>query len=540
MDKVLLSFKRNGLDLDAEQQEQVKKLKTELSEICINFSKNMNEEVTTLKFSRDELVGLPDDFIESHEKDEETGKYIFTLKYPDLFPVIDKCKVAETRRQMEFANSSKLMEENVPLFERAIELRQQIAELMGYENHAAFKLEVKMAKEASAVMELENGLVEQLQGPADKELQKMLELKEKECKENGSEFDGKINAWDMRYYHHQLLETEFQVDDEEIRQYFPVDVVTGSLLEIYQELLGLKFTQVAKPHVWHEDVQLYKVEEANDGAFVGHFYLDLHPRDGKYTHAACFPLHPGYQLPGGERQFPCAAMVCNFTKPTEDKPSLLTHNEVVTYFHEFGHVMHGICTKAKFARFAGTAVERDFVEAPSQMLENWCWEPEILARLSGHYQDKSNKLPKELCDKMVAAKNVDVALLTLRQCFFGIFDMTVHTNPNEVESSEKLWGELRTKITKIQHTEGTNPVAAFGHVMGGYDAGYYGYIYSEVFSADMFMKFKESGVMDPETGALYRNTILATGGSRDSMDALVDFLGREPQNDAFLKVKGLA
>jgi Zn-dependent oligopeptidase len=376
-----------------------------------------------------------------------------------------------------------------------------------------------------------------------------LDLKKKERTSFDLPFDGKLNSWDFRYYNRLLLESEYQVNDEEIKEYFSLTTVTQGMLDLYQTVLDLKFTEIPEPPVWHADVKLFEVRDRSSQDLVGYFYLDLFPRDGKYTHAACFGLQPGFEREDGTRQYPAAAMVANFTKPTADKPSLLKHNEVVTFYHELGHVMHQLCSQTRWSRFHGTKVERDFVEAPSQMLENWCWEADILRNLSAHYQRKDaqgrpEKIPVELCDRIVTAKNVNAGLMNLRQIFFASFDMTVHTLPASQQGkvdTTALYDRLRKEIALIPGPEGAFPAATFGHIMGGYDAGYYGYLWSQVFSADMyFTRFKTEGIDNVKTGKDYRLCILKPGGSQDGDDMLKAFLHREPNADAFLKSIGLS
>jgi thimet oligopeptidase len=321
-------------------------------------------------------------------------------------------------------------------------------------------------------------------------------------------------------------------------RYFPIEVVTEGLLQIYQEILGLKFTLLPDAQVWHADVLMYEVCNAGEsGALVGYFYMDMYPREGKYGHAACFGLQPACKLADG-RQLPIAAMVCNFTKPEEGRPSLLLHGEVETFFHEFGHVMHQLCSTADTVHFAGTAVERDFVEAPSQMLENWCWEAEALNRLSGHVDDNSKKLPADLTATLLASRLANAGINNKRQLLLGSFDQYIHTQ-STVDTAAEL-ARITKEITGLDMTPDTNMSASFGHLAGGYDAQYYGYMWSEVYCMDMFnSRFKQEGIFNAKTGMDYRNLVLAPGGSKDAIDLLRDFLGREPNSEAFLRSKGL-
>jgi len=413
---------------------------------------------------------------------------------------------------------------------------------MGYKDHAAFVLEDRMAKSPAAVKAFLEDLNTKLEPLSAQEMKYLLQLKEEECKAKDKTFDGVINGWDLRYYLRIAEERKYKVNHLEIAEYFPLDVVTKGLFDIYQELLGLEFKQIDNPHVWHPEVTMYRVDDRATGKPVGQFYLDLFPRPGTYTHAACFGLLSGIgpiaDEKGSKRNLAAAAMVANFSRPVSDKPSLLKHNEVITYFHEFGHVMHQLCSAVTLPRFAGTQVEKDFVEAPSQMLENWCWQPEALLRMSGHYLDKKKQLPEALVEPLSRSRNANVGILTKRQILYGMFDQALHTRDSADLAS--LFAELSAKVFPVPNTPGTNFGASFGHLAGGYDAAYYGYLWSEVYSVDMFeSRFSKEGIFSPKVGSDYRYHILSKGGSEDAMDLLKKFLGREPSMEPFLKNKGL-
>jgi len=537
VEKSVIEGRRNGLHLPEDKRLEIKDIKKRISDLGVDFNKNLNEDTTFLLFDKSELEGVPEDLVNSFEKDE-SGKLKVTMKYPHFFPVTRKCKNPKTRFEMEKTYQSRCMAENTAIIEEIVELRRRQAELLGYENHATFIQEVRMAKNPTTVHKFLGDLSSKLKHLWEEEQKVMLDMKKAEAAELGFEFSGKLDFWDFRYYMAMVEEKQYAVDQQKLKEYFPMEVVTMGLMDIYQKILGLKFTKVEGGEVWHEDVEMWRVDDAATAENIGYFYLDLYPRDGKYGHACMMQLQPGCLDGQGKRQKSVVAMLTNFSKPTKEKPSLLDHKEVETYFHEFGHVMHGICSKTNTSKFFGTHVERDFVEAPSQMLENWVWEEESLRLMSGHYKDGS-ALPKEMLDKLVASKNANAGGFNLRQVFLATFDQRLHSSKTKVDTAQ-LIKDTYKEIVGIDTIPGTNFAAIFGHLVG-YDAQYYGYLWSEVYSQDMFdTRFAKEGVMNPKAGLDYRNQILKPGGSIDGVDLLKNFLGREPNQEAFLRSKGLS
>jgi metallopeptidase MepB len=512
------SYIRNGLNLPAgPKRDRFKEIKQRLSAISIEFQKNLNEEQGGIWFSKAELDGVPEDVVDglkAGEGDNE-GKLWLTFKYPDLFPTLKYATNAATRKRVFVENENKC-NDNVPLFREAILLRDEAARLLGYSNHAEFRIEDKMAKTPKTVDDFLGDLRTRLAPGGETEIKKLLELKQEDLKTRSlGDDNSKYFLWDHRYYDRLMLERDFQLDQQIIAEYFPLQTTIQGMLKIFEELFGLAFVEITGDDrtaladggkgsdiVWHEDVQVFSVwdDEGEGAGFVGYLYLDLFPRDGKYGHAANFNLQPGYIDENGKRRYPATALVCNFSKPTPKKPSLLKHDEVVTLFHELGHGIHDLVSKTTYSRFHGTNTVRDFVEAPSQMLENWCWTPSQLRSLSHHYSHLSpeyeaaykaasgadkkpaEQIPNSLIANLISTKHVNDALFNLRQLHFGMFDMAVH-EPKSHEDIEKLditstYNRLRHDISQLDGPEALsgdwtwgNGQATFGHLIGGYDAG---------------------------------------------------------------------
>ncbi|KAI1379488.1 Metalloprotease [Hypoxylon crocopeplum] len=566
LEKERKGYIRNGLGLPkGPQRDRFKEIKKRLSQIAIEFQKNLNEENGGLWFTREELDGVPGDVLDGLEKgtEENEGKLKLSFKYPDLFPTLKFAKNPETRKKVFIANENKT-NQNTPLFKETILLRDEAARLLGYPNHATFRIEEKMAKEPATVNTFLSDLRTRLASGGRKEKDHLLELKIKDEESRGLKPDGNYYLWDHRYYDRMMVEQEYSIDEVKIAEYFPLQSTVRGMLHIFEELFGLVFVELdaeerkrlsptgkGEDIAWHEDVIIFSVwDDSSEGdGFAGYLYLDLHPRQGKYGHAANFNLQPGFLRKDGTRRYPATALVCNFSKPTEKKPSLLKHDEVVTLFHELGHGIHDLAGRCTYSRFHGTSTVRDFVEAPSQMLENWCWSPSELKTLSKHYET-GEKIPDDLIEKQISTKHVNDALFNLRQLHFGIFDMTVHS-PATHEELEKLdpgalYNSLRAEIAGLKGPEALgepstwgNGQATFGHLMGGYDAGYYGYLSSEVYSTDMFYSVFKKDPMNGKEGRRYRHTVLERGGSQDEMTTLEQFLGRKPSSDAFYADLGL-
>lgn len=548
LNKTVTAFKRNGLALPAETRESIKKLKVELSNLSVQFAKNLNEEKGFIAFTKEELDGVPEDVIGQYEPIEEDGqaKLKVTFKYPDILPLLKHAHKGETRKKAYIAYNNRCSQ-NGPILEKIIKVRYELGQLLGYDTYSDFVLEERMAKTKETVLNFLADLRTKLTPVAEKELDALKKLKNDHLISQGLEPEDKLYAWDSAYYNDLLLEKEYNVDHLKIAEYFPLEPTVNKMLGFYETILDIKFVKVEKPAngaTWHEDVQMFAVyKNINHGSprseFMGWLYFDLHPREGKYGHAANFGLGPGYLNQNGTRHTPVTALVCNFTKPTPKKPSLLKHDEVTTFFHELGHGIHNILAQTKYARFHGTRVERDFVETPSQMLEYWTWSKNEIKALSSHYET-GEPIDNQLVDQLVKTKHVNTGIFNLRQLFFGIFDMKVHTikEKSDLDNLDlfKKWNDLREEITLISSDNNpTKGYSSFGHIAGGYESGYYGYLFSLVYAADIYYTLFKEDPMNVESGIRYRDLILTRGGSRDSIDNLEELLGRKPTSDAFLQ-----
>ena len=532
LQRTLLDFKRNGLALPEKELGEFKDLKKKLVANELKFEKNIRDFKDQIEITKEQLEGLPEDFIGKMKK-TDSGKYIVTLDYPDYYPFMDNAKSEEARKEIEFKFSNRCASDNISIMEEALAQRQKLAEMLGYKNHSGYILEDRMAKDPTTVTAFLDSLRLKLVPKAEAELKSRLELKAKETK---TPVDPEMRAWNWKYWNNQFRKLNLDIDPDKVKEYFPTEIVIPGMLGIFGEVFGVKFEKAELP-VWHKDVTSFKVLD-DKGGLIGYFYMDLFPRDGKYKHMACFGLVKGRLMPDGSYRKPSAAIVGNFPKPSKDIPSLMPHNDVETLFHEFGHVLHNLFTTAKYSSFSGTDVSRDFVETPSTLLENWAWNPEVLKRVSGHYKNPTEKIPDALIKKLIDAKNFDSGMAQIRQLFFSKLDIAFHTT--ELKNTTETYKKMMKEIMFIPLTEGVAPQANFGHLMGGYDSGYYGYLWSRGISSDIFSEFEKNGVFNPAIGKKYRDLILAVGRTPDPNVQIEQFLGRKFNEDAFIKKLGLS
>jgi Zn-dependent oligopeptidase len=536
--ETLRDYRRAGLDLPKNQRDEVEKLRKQLTALETDFQNNVTKATQPLKFTKAELEGVPEDFLS--QQGIRTGADEYTLKANITFHYImveDNAKWEATRKKMLVAQCNLAREENIPLLQKILVLRDEVAHQLGYASYADYATETRMVKNAATAITFLENLKTGLQPKFDAELEEFRQLKIKET----GDANAKIFVWDWRYFANELKKTKYNVDAEQLRVYFPMNRVLDGLFTIYQRIFGLKFERVEAPYKWVGDLQLYTVSDARTGEPLGLFYLDLFPREGKYNHFAQFGIIEGKLLPDGKYQRPVCALVCNFPPPQPDKPSLMSHDEVETIFHEFGHAMHTILTRAKYARFSGTSVPQDFVEAPSQMLENWPWDKTVLDSFAADYRDPKKKIPQDILNQLKASRLATMGMYYRRQLSFALMDLALHTQIHATNADDVV--PLSNKVlsdVSLPVPPDTAFVAYFGHITE-YGAGYYGYAWADAIAADMATVFENSpdGYFDKKAGMRMRNEIYAVGDSRDINVSIEKFLGRPRSLEPFLKKIGV-
>jgi oligopeptidase A len=526
----LRDFRRAGHELSAEDRAELERLRTRLVEVEVAFQRNVNEYRDGIDVTREQLAGLPDSYIERLSAGETPGTFRVSLDYPELNPFLDQARDRDLRRELFNKNWNRAVDENRPLLDEALDLRRRIAALLGEPTWAHHSMELKMARKPERVRAFYEELLPSLGGTVRRELDQLEGLL------SADGHDAPITAWDWRYYDDALRRTEYGVDQDRISEYFPLDPTMEGMFAITGEVFGRAYRVVPATNAWHESVRLYEVRDAASGRLVAHFYADLFPREGKFGHAAAFPLVVGHRGADGEYVTPVSAIVANFTPPSAERPSLLRHSEVETLFHEFGHILHMSLTRAEFARFSGAETEWDFVEAPSQIMQHWTWDPSVLGRFARHYAT-GEPMPADLMEQLSRARFVNVGLKTAMQAFYGQVDLALHAEP--VAPDMDIAMRRTFEVTGLPYPEGTFFLSGFAHLLGGYDAGYYGYLWANVIGDDMFSRFSSEGVLSPSVGAEYRREILEPNGSRDADELVRAFLGREPSNAEFLRLRGM-
>jgi thimet oligopeptidase len=530
VESYVLAGIRAGVSLPPAQRDHVTRLFQQLNDLTIAFARALSEDKSVVHISAADAKPLPASFVANLKRTSDG--YEVPVNESTYSQFIDNEKDGAARKAYVIAYGQRGGQANVTRLQKAVALRYKIAHMLGFAQWADYQLAAKMAKSPVRVTKFLAQIDSTLLPAAREERARLVALK----KAAGDPTP--FGSWDTAYYETKLIKTKYSVDDEAVRQYFPVDHVIAGVFSIYEKLLGVTFTQEAKADAWAPAVREYSIADSATGRPIGWFYLDLFPRDGKYGHFADFGVRPGRLLPDGTYQKPVTAIVGNWPAPAPGQPALLSHDDVVTFFHEFGHAMHSTLSIAPYETLYGTAVRGDFVEAPSQMLENWMWQPSILKIVSRNVKT-GKPLPDALIAKMVALEHVTDGLDYTGQAFYSAYDMTLHSSGPTVDATA-LWASLQSKMTVGHWIPGTYPEASFGHLMEGYDAGYYGYLWSKVFAQDMFTVFQRYGLESPVAGMRYRKDILEPGAVYEPDVLLERFLGRPVSYDAFYKYLGIA
>ncbi|MEM9803488.1 MAG: M3 family metallopeptidase [Planctomycetota bacterium] len=535
-DETMRDYRRAGLDLSESSSARLDAIDRELVELESEFRATITADETFVLFTEDELAGAPADWLEGLPR--ANGLCIVDMKGPNLGYVLGYCDDAVTRRKIGCAAGLRGGRRNVRTLEAILALRHERANLLGYPTAAAYVVETRMAKTPEAIVAFYDDLRPKLRRKAALDLAEF----EAAMREHTGDPNAAFESSDVLYYTNWLKREKYDVDTRSLREYFPLDSVLEGMFGVFQNLFAVTFEDVTaearatgRP-LWHEDVRLYAVHDDASGELLGEFYIDLHPREGKFGYAAQFPLRLRKVWPDGSVSTPLVALVCSLAKPEGDRPSLLLHREVVTLFHEFGHCLHSILTRANLATFAGTNVARDFVEAPSQMLENWTWGPEILARFARHYET-GEPLPASIIEGMVAAKNLGSGINAEGQVYLGLMDLRYHTDDDGIVDTTEVCEQTFRETRMFEPAENLVRQAAFGHLVG-YESGYYSYLWSSVYAQDMWSRFADDP-MNADTARAYRRVVLEPGGTRDALEIVREFLGREPNATAFLAHLGL-
>ncbi len=528
-------FERAGLGLPDEQRAQVKILKKDLATLASEFERNVAQDKSIIVVERDALIGLKDDFIANLERTED-GKYILGVDYPTYFNVMDNCAVADTRRQLFIAFSNRAYPVNETILKDMIAKREELARLLGYGNYADYDIDQQMASSADKVyVFLQDLLAKSAQKVADEVALLIADMPESVKLTT----DGKVQSWDFLYMINEYKKKHFDIDERKIAEYFPMEYTVGQLLDIYRQFMGVEFEEVPVSGLWHEDVTAIQVFDKERTQLLGTLFLDLYPRPNKYSHAAHQTIIPAVIKEDGTRIPDVSIVMANFPKSTVGKPSLLKRSDVKTFFHEFGHAIHAILGATEIASLSGTRTKGDFVELPSQMLEQWLWDKNILKKVSRHYQT-GESLPDDIIDSIVELKTFTSGSFVQRQGYLAMLSLDYHKE-GEQKDLYAIMKQLHEKLRPLMaFAPEDHFYTSWGHIASsGYASKYYGYLWSNIFAFDVFSVIKKHGLLDPVIGKKYVQEILSKGGSQDPNELLRNFLGRDPSNEAFLKDMGL-
>ncbi len=541
LEKRYKTFVRNGALLNENQKNRLREIDTKLAKLALTFGENVLAETNAyfLQITNEvDLAGLPDGVIEMAKAEAQSRNlegWVFTLDYPSYIPFVTYSENRELRNKISVAFGSKSFKNNEynneKIVQDILQLRHERAELLGYQTHSHFVLEERMAKSSSNVLNFLNDILIKAKPAAKKEFKQLTDF--------AKELDGidLLEKWDGAFYSEKLKQKLFNLDDEILKPYFKLENVEKGAFEIANRLFGISFIEVFDVDKYHPDVKTFKVVN-QDNELVAIFYSDYFPRKGKRGGAWMTSFKSQY-IKNGVNERPHVSIVCNFTKPTPTKPSLLTFNEVTTLFHEFGHALHGMLANTTYPSLSGTSVFWDFVELPSQILENWCYEPEALALFAKHYET-GEVIPQKYVDKIRESASFMEGIATLRQLSFGLLDMEYHVKKQIIENVKSFEKEVMKETSLYPDVAENCMSVSFSHIFqGGYSSGYYSYKWAEVLDADAFEAFQEKGILNAEVGISFKENILSKGGTEHPMTLYKRFRGKEPKPDALLKRAGL-
>jgi thimet oligopeptidase len=526
--EIIIGFENNGMKLDAADRKKLSAINEKIISFGIRFDKNIAEFKDSISLTDAELEGVPDDVRQKWKR--PAGNYIIYINNPN-YQDISRYAVSDAiRHSMLMKYFNRAYPQNIEMLDSLFYYRHLYANTLGFKSYAEYALVTKMAAKPSNVWNFEYDLINKLQPHVASDIDELKQLKHK----LHPELTDTIYLWDLAYYKKQLLDAKYQLNTDEVKQYFEMSNTVKGMFTVYEKLFGLQIKEIKNAPVWFNKVRSFEMYK--DGKKIGSFYFDFYPRPNKYTHFACFPISQ-YRMANGKEVLPVAALVCNFPEGNASEPTLMNHGDVITLFHEFGHLVHMMVVRSDIAS-QPFSLKPDFVEAPSQFLENWCWEYASLRLFARNYKT-GQVLPESLFNKMKQSQVVQSSIANITQVYYGMIDFTYEDKYDSLkgrdinEVSKDLY-----KMMQIPFTEGTHFICAFGH-LNGYGANYYGYLWSKVFAQDMFSVFQKNGVMDTNTGVRYRKSILEIAGSVDEMQMLRKFLGREPSNDAFMRSLGI-
>ncbi len=543
LEKTYKSFVRNGASLSEKDKQKLREIDEQLAKTKLTFGQNVLAETNNYELhitQEEDLKGLPQDVIEAAAKtakEKQKEGWVFTLDYPSYVPFVTYAENRALRKKITIAYGARAFRDNAYDNKKNVltiaKLRYKRAKLLGYKTHAHFVLEERMAKNPETVNTFLNDLLKHAKPAAL--------ISFEELQQFANKLDGitRLEKWDGAYYSEKLKQQRFNIDQEKLKPYFKLENVIEGVFTVAKKLYNLSFTQVFDIDTYHPDVKTYTVTDVNSKDLIAIFYADFHPRPGKRG-GAWMTSYKTQQIKNGKNQRPHVSIVCNFTKPTDTKPSLLTFNEVTTLFHEFGHALHGMLANTTYPNLSGTSVYWDFVELPSQVLENWCYEKETLELFATHYET-GEMIPLDLVQKIKESATFQEGIKTLRQLSFGMLDMGWHaTDPTAIQDVKELEKTIFSKTDLYPDVPQNCMSTSFSHIFqGGYSAGYYSYKWAEVLDADAFAYFKENGIFNKKVADKFKEFILSKGGTQDPMDLYVSFRGKKPQPEALLKRAGL-